>query len=262
MAKKLVSKKAEQVLRSRARGPVCGLSVPPCPSAHLEPPHPGAPRAPGHIGASPSIPDARHDSGYRPGLYPYLGPRSLRSAQQVRHVPSPQGVSQHKQEGPSSSGAGEIGAAGAAGIRVCALPGTTRGPIRCASLHGVSSCALAPLLIHSGCINPVSIVTRLHRHLLYAQVSKADGGRANEQQKQPKQQKQTPKQTAGRKSRVASLSPNPAGAVSVDGVGVLIPTICARITHSLRLLAQAPVLACVGRTVGRAGGGQGRCDTV
>ena len=122
VAKKLVSKKAEQVLRSRARGPVCGLSVPPCPSAHLEPPHPGAPRAPGHIGASPSIPDARHDSGYRPGLYPYLGPRSLRSAQQVRHVPSPQRVSQHEQEGTSSGaeeGPGSSGAkaGGAAGVR-------------------------------------------------------------------------------------------------------------------------------------------------
>eukprot|EP00964_Phaeocystis_antarctica_P020725 scaffold11460_cov64-Phaeocystis_antarctica.AAC.10 len=40
-------------------------------------------------------------------------PRSLRSAQQVRHVPSPHGVSQHEQEGPGSSGAEEEGAAGA-----------------------------------------------------------------------------------------------------------------------------------------------------
>ena len=45
-----------------------------------------------------------------------LGPRSICSAQQVRHVPSPQGVSQHEQEGPGSSGVKTSGAAGAPGM--------------------------------------------------------------------------------------------------------------------------------------------------
>ena len=62
---------------------------------------------------------------------------------------------------------------------------------------------------------------------MHAQVSKTDGCRANEQQKQqkqtPKQQKQTPKQAGGRKTRVASLSPNPAGAVSVDTEVLIYP---------------------------------------
>ena len=134
----------------------------------------------------------------------------------------------------------------------------------CLSVHRVSSCTLAALPLHLGCINHVSIMTLLHRHLVHAQVSKTDGCRANEQQKQTKQQKQkeqTPKQTSGRKTRVASLSPNPAGVVSVDGVEVLEPAICVRITHSPRLL-ERPFFACVGRTVGQVCGGQGRCEAV
>ena len=103
-----------------------------------------------------------------PGLYPYLGPRSLRSAQQVRHVPSPQGVSQHEQEGPGSSCAEEGGVAGAWDMRV---PGTTRVTrpalpdfaewtsylIRCTPLYGAEFLHLgtptpAPQL-HHACID-------------------------------------------------------------------------------------------------------------
>ena len=68
-----------------------------------------------HVGASPSIPEIQ--------LLSYLGPWSLRLAQQVRHVSSPQEVSQHKQErqhkqkGRDGSGAKEGSAAGALGMR-------------------------------------------------------------------------------------------------------------------------------------------------
>ena len=147
MAKKPVSKKAEQVLRRRARDPVASL-LHPVP-AHLE--HPPIPARfellPIRRCVYSSIPDTRHDSGNIPGLYPYLGPRSLRSAQQVRDVPSPHGVSQHEQEGPGSSCAEEGGAAGAWGMRILGttrvtrpvLPGFAKWTsylISCTPLHG------------------------------------------------------------------------------------------------------------------------------
>ena len=65
----------------------------------------------------------------------------------------------------------------------------------------------------------VPIVTYSRRHLVHAQVNKAERCSANEQQKQQKLQKQKqPNQTGCGKTRVSSLSPNPAGAASADGV--------------------------------------------
>ena len=66
------------------------------------------------------------------------------------------------------------------------------------------------------------MVTRSRRHLLRAQVNKADGCRTNEQQKQQKQQKQKQQkqqtQTGGGKNCVSSFSPDPASAASADGI--------------------------------------------
>ena len=103
----VVKKNAEQAHRRRARDPVpspapsypsrqTSKELPPI-SARLElPPRHGAPH---------SIPETQFLS--------YLGRRSLCLAQQVRHVPSSQGVSQHEPEGPGSDGAEQDGAAGA-----------------------------------------------------------------------------------------------------------------------------------------------------
>ena len=75
----------------------------------------------------------------------------------------------------------------------------------------------------------VPIVTHSRRHLVHAQVSNAERCRANEQQKQQKQQKQKqPKQTGCGETRVSSLSPDPAGAASANGVEVRI---CDLSTH-------------------------------
>ena len=85
-----------------------------------------------------------------------------------------------------------------------------------------SSCTSAPLLL-----NLSSIVTRSRRHLVRAQVSKADGCRTNEQQKQQKQKKQNQKQQTqigGGKNCVSSFSPDPAGAASADGIEARLPT--------------------------------------
>ena len=94
------------------------------------------------------------------------------------------------------------------------------------------SCTSAPIPLHLSYITHVSIVTRSRRHLVHAQVNKADECRTNEQQtqqqkeKQHNQQKQKQqKQTGGSKNCVSSLSPNPAGAASADGVEARIPVI-------------------------------------
>ena len=72
----------------------------------------------------------------------------------------------------------------------------------------------------------VPIVTCSRRHLVHAQVNKAERCRANEPQKQQKQQKQKQqKQTGCGETRVSSLSPDPAGAASTDGVEARIPVI-------------------------------------
>ena len=135
-------------------------------------------------------------------------------AQQVRHVPSPQGVSQHEQEGPGSSGVKTSGAAGA--------PGMSDTHTHCqASQSAVLRAGLPTrgLAIHTRRRVPAhrqpTPASRLHhpclerscRHLVHAQVSKANGCRAIEQQKQQKQQKQKQsEQTGGGKTRVSSLS--------------------------------------------------------
>ena len=83
-----------------------------------------------------------------------------------------------------------------------------------------SSCTSAPLLL-----NLSSIVTRSRRHLLRAQVNKADGCRTNEQQKQQKQKQQKQQtQTSGGKNCVSSFSPDPASAASADGIEARLPT--------------------------------------
>ena len=69
----------------------------------------------------------------------------------------------------------------------------------------------------------VPIVTYSRCHLVHTQVNKAERCRANEQQKQQKQQKQ--KQTGCGETRVSSLSPDPAGAASTDGVEARVPVI-------------------------------------
>ena len=110
------------------------------------------------------------------------------------------------------------------------------------------------------------MATHSRRRLVHVQVSNAHGwhgarnmARANEQHKQQQQQqklkqqkqkqqqeqkqkqkqkqkleqkqsKQQQQQNGGGTTRVSSLSPDPAGALSVDGVEVRIPAICA---HSL-----------------------------
>ena len=112
VATKPISKKTEQVLRRRAHELSFPLPLPTLPiSAHLEPPP---------ISARLEL-SRLHTSPPRDTVYVIPGPRSLRSAQQVRHVPSPQGVSQHGQEGLGSSGAEQGGAAGAPGMRVPSL---------------------------------------------------------------------------------------------------------------------------------------------
>ena len=108
------------------------------------------------------------------------------------------------------------------------------------------------------------MVTHSRRHFVQVQVSNAHGwhgvrnmARANEKHKQQQQQqkqkqqqqqkqqqeqkqkleqkqeleqkqsKQQQQQNGGGKSRVSSLSPDPAGALSVDGVEAHTPAICA-----------------------------------
>ena len=127
--------------------------------------------------------------------------------------------------------------------------------------HSTSSFKKAPLPLHPGCITHVLMIAHSRRHLVHVQVSNAHGwhgarnmARANEQQKQKQQQKQQQQQqqkqqqkqkqklemdqkqskqqqqqNGGGRTRVSSLSPDPAGALSVDGVEARIPAIC---THS------------------------------
>ena len=87
------------------------------------------------------------------------------------------------------------------------------------------------LPLHLSYIIHVSIVTRSRRHLVRAQVNKADG-HTNEQQTQQKQEKtrnqqkqKQQKQTGGGKNCVSSLSPCPAGTASADGIEARIPVI-------------------------------------
>ena len=80
---------------------------------------------------------------------------------------------------------------------------------------------------------------------MHVQVIKTDGCRANEQQKQQKQKQQQrkqkqPKQTGDGKTRVSSLSPD--SAVSVDGLEVSMPAICAHSIPCPLVLAHTPVL--------------------
>ena len=86
-----------------------------------------------------------------------------------------------------------------------------------------------------------------------------------QEQKQPEQQQQ---QSGGVGTLVSSISPNPAGALSVDGVEARIAAIRAHI-HSplyvttvcwLSLRCSRAALLCVGRTVGRVGEGQSRYE--
>ena len=95
--------------------------------------------------------------------------------------------------------------------------------------------------MHLSYIIHVLIVTRSRRHLVRAQMSKADGCRTNEQQKQQKQKQQKQqkqkhqkqkqqkqkqqKQTGSVKSCVSSLSPDPTGAASAGSIEARIPVI-------------------------------------
>ena len=128
----------------------------------------------------------------------------------------------------------------------CALPGTSRVSrpalpgfaqwtyylTLCSPLHGAGSCTSTPLPLHFSYITHFSIVTRSRRHLVRAQVNKADG-HTNEQQTQQKQEKtrnqqkqqKQQKQTGGGKNCVSSLSPCPAGTASADGIEARIPVI-------------------------------------
>ena len=78
------------------------------------------------------------------------------------------------------------------------------------------------------CTPYVPIVTRSRRHLVRAQVSKADGCRTNEQQKQNRQNQQKQKQQTqigGGKNCVSSFSPDSASAASADGIEARLPVI-------------------------------------
>ena len=125
------------------------------------------------------------------------------------------------------------------------------------------------------------MVTHSRRRLVHVQVSNAHGwhgarnmARANEQQKQQQQQQKQQKQKQRQKQKQKQKQKQDlkqqqngggeTGALSVDGVEVRIPAICA---HSLLyitvcwlslLLTAGPL--CVGRTVGRVGEGQARCE--
>ena len=128
----------------------------------------------------------------------------------------------------------------------CALPGTSRVSrpalpgfaqwtyylTLCSPLHGAGSCTSTPLPLHFSYITHFSIVTRSRRHLVRAQMNKADKCRTHEQQTQQKQEKQRnqqkqkqQKQTGGGKNCVSSLSPDPAGTASADGIEARIPVI-------------------------------------
>ena len=104
---------------------------------------------------------------------------------------------------------------------------------------------------------------------MHVQVIKTDGCRANEQQKQQKQKQQKqkqqqrkqkqPKQTGDGKTRVSSLSPD--SAVSVDGLEVSMPAICADNIPCPRFVCSHARYFCVGCTISRVCGGQGHCET-
>jgi hypothetical protein len=83
-------------------------------SAHLEPPP-----IPARLKLRPIHRCVSFDP--RDTTFMMPGPRCFCSAQQVRHLPSPQRVSQHEPEGPGSSGAEQGGAAGAPGMHVPSL---------------------------------------------------------------------------------------------------------------------------------------------
>ena len=113
VAKKAVIKRTEQAHRSRVRNP---FPLPPLP-AHIgapssNPAHIDTYRAPTHTSLH-----LRNTTQSVACLLPIAGPQSLRSAREVRHVSSPQGVSQHEQAGSGGSGA-ETGVAGALGMHM------------------------------------------------------------------------------------------------------------------------------------------------
>ena len=99
-------------------------------------------------------------------------------------------------------------------MRMCPPWHASRGPYR-QILQTRSFLCTAFLHI----VNP-ALASQLY-HPCHAQVCKANGCCAIEQQKQQKQQKQKQqkqqKQTACGETRVSSLSPDPAGAASADG---------------------------------------------
>ena len=85
------------------------------------------------------------------------GPRCFWSAQQVRHVSSPQRVSQHEPEGPGSSGAEQGGAAGAPGMHVPSLWHNKHRAIRTARVRRVQSYLISYIPARSSCASaPIS----------------------------------------------------------------------------------------------------------
>ena len=141
VAKKAVIKRTEQAHRSRVRNP---FPLPAFrPSLPISAHHLRTLPISTHIELPPThrciLSHPRNTTQSVACLLPIAGPQSLRSAREVRHVSSPQGVPQHEQAGFGGSGA-ETGVAGALGMHMhmhmlhahatctctCSLPGTCR----------------------------------------------------------------------------------------------------------------------------------------
>ena len=136
-------RKKKQARRRRTSDPVSSPSPHPIIAAHIYRPAPRSSSPP--ILAHLDLPfihwcisSKRSTSGnIGPCFPPFAGPQGLRPPREVWHVPSPQGVSQHEQAGPGSSGAEAGGAAGAQGMHAPSLARYTSCSPRCHTSQSV-----------------------------------------------------------------------------------------------------------------------------